>query len=326
MPRARRHVKGLGVTSRRTHRRSTVTQGRRHGAVPAREGGAAAPGPRRHRPAGGELHGLHAVRPLAARTGASTSRATRRRRRPAVPAASPAPCRRSTASTSTTRCACTAASASRSARSTPCSGAPSTSTPSPASPTCSTTRTKLGEWMETVPGGARARGRRGQEEEVAMLRRRRHIAFGIIAAADGRRARCASSRRNNVVHAALWLVVVLAGAAAQYILLAAEFVAVTQVLVYIGAVMVLFLFGTMLTRAQIGRERDLNNKHWSIAPASSPCCWPAPSATCSSTPSATTSCPRTPCRATDPAASATRIFSTVPAARSGRCRSSCSPP
>ena len=44
--------------------------------------------------------------------------------------------------------------------------------------------------------------------------------------------------------------VVLAGAAAQYLLLAAEFVAVTQVLVYIGAVMVLFLFGVMLTRAR----------------------------------------------------------------------------
>jgi NADH-quinone oxidoreductase subunit J len=66
---------------------------------------------------------------------------------------------------------------------------------------------------------------------------------------------------NNVVHAALWLVVVLAGAAAQYILLAAEFIAVTQVMVYIGAVMVLFLFGTMLTRAQIGAEKDLNNKN-----------------------------------------------------------------
>ncbi|MFM8601661.1 MAG: NADH-quinone oxidoreductase subunit J [Actinomycetota bacterium] len=67
---------------------------------------------------------------------------------------------------------------------------------------------------------------------------------------------------NNVVHAALWLVVVLAGAAAQYVLLAAEFVAITQVLVYIGAVMVLFLFGTMLTRARIGAEKDLNNKNW----------------------------------------------------------------
>lgn len=68
----------------------------------------------------------------------------------------------------------------------------------------------------------------------------------------------------NVVHAALWLVVVLAGAAAQYILLAAEFVAITQVMVYIGAVMVLFLFGTMLTRAQIGATDNLNNKNWFI--------------------------------------------------------------
>jgi len=67
---------------------------------------------------------------------------------------------------------------------------------------------------------------------------------------------------NNVVHAALWLVVVLSGAAAQYVLLAAEFVALTQVLVYVGAVMVLFLFGVMLTRAKIGAERELNNKGW----------------------------------------------------------------
>ncbi len=69
---------------------------------------------------------------------------------------------------------------------------------------------------------------------------------------------------NNVVHAALWLVVVLAGVAAQYILAAAEFVAVSQVLVYIGAVMVLFLFGIMLTRAQIGHESNLNNKNWAL--------------------------------------------------------------
>ena len=69
---------------------------------------------------------------------------------------------------------------------------------------------------------------------------------------------------NNVVHAALWLVLVLAGVAAQYILAAAEFVAVSQVLVYIGAVMVLFLFGIMLTRAQIGAEQNLNNRNWGI--------------------------------------------------------------
>src|SRR3954468_18441615 len=87
-----------------------------------------------------------------------------------------------------------------------------------------------------------------------------HIAFGIIAAAMVVGAiRVVTT--NNVVHAALWLGVVLGGAAGQYVLLTAEFVAITQVLVYIGAVMVLFLFGTMLTRARIGVEADLNNKH-----------------------------------------------------------------
>jgi len=36
------------------------------------------------------------------------------------------------------------------------------------------------------------------------------------------------------------------------------------VLVYIGAVMILFLFGVMLTRARVGRETDLNNKNWAV--------------------------------------------------------------
>jgi NADH-quinone oxidoreductase subunit J len=90
-----------------------------------------------------------------------------------------------------------------------------------------------------------------------------NIAFGIIAALMIFGAlRVVTSK--NVVHAALWLVCVLAGAAAQYLLVYAEFVAVTQVLVYIGAVMVLFLFGVMLTRARIGREADLNNKNFAI--------------------------------------------------------------
>ncbi len=63
----------------------------------------------------------------------------------------------------------------------------------------------------------------------------------------------------NLMHAALWLVLVLAGAAAQYILLASEFVAITQVLVYLGAIIVLFLFGIMLTRARTGSDEDLDN-------------------------------------------------------------------
>jgi NADH-quinone oxidoreductase subunit J len=66
----------------------------------------------------------------------------------------------------------------------------------------------------------------------------------------------------NVVRAALYLIVVFAGVVGQYVLLAAEFVAVTQILIYIGAIMVLMLFGIMLTRATIGRDAGLTNRHW----------------------------------------------------------------
>ena len=56
----------------------------------------------------------------------------------------------------------------------------------------------------------------------------------------------------NVVHAALYLVVALLSVAATFLMLGAEFLAWTQVLVYVGAVVVLILFGLMLTRAPIG--------------------------------------------------------------------------
>lgn len=58
---------------------------------------------------------------------------------------------------------------------------------------------------------------------------------------------------SNVVHAALYLVATLLGAAIMFVLLYAEFVAWVQVLVYVGAIVVLMLFGLMLTRAPIGK-------------------------------------------------------------------------
>jgi NADH-quinone oxidoreductase subunit J len=85
-----------------------------------------------------------------------------------------------------------------------------------------------------------------------------NIVFGITAFAMAVGAvRVVTTK--NVVHAALWLMIVLAGVAVNFILLAAEFAAVVQVLVYIGAIVVLFLFGIMLTRAPIGREIGLDN-------------------------------------------------------------------
>ncbi|MFD5077473.1 NADH-quinone oxidoreductase subunit J [Streptomyces sp. NPDC058371] len=63
----------------------------------------------------------------------------------------------------------------------------------------------------------------------------------------------------QLVHAALWLVVALGGLAVEYLLLTAEFVAWVQVLIYVGSVVVLLLFGLMLTRAPIGRSPDADS-------------------------------------------------------------------
>ncbi|MGY9071894.1 MAG: NADH-quinone oxidoreductase subunit J family protein [Acidimicrobiales bacterium] len=91
-----------------------------------------------------------------------------------------------------------------------------------------------------------------------------NIAFGIMSAIIVFSAlRMVTTK--NIVHAALFLVAVLGGLGGQYILLAAEFVATTQVLVYIGAVMVLFLFGIMLTKAPIGQTMHMTGKGWPAA-------------------------------------------------------------
>ena len=60
----------------------------------------------------------------------------------------------------------------------------------------------------------------------------------------------------TMVHAALWLVVTLGSVAGIYLLLAAEFVAWVQVLIYVGAVVVLLLFALMLTRAPTGPQAE----------------------------------------------------------------------
>ena len=69
----------------------------------------------------------------------------------------------------------------------------------------------------------------------------------------------------QLVHAALWLVVSFGSLAASYIVLAAEFVAWVQVLIYVGAIVVLLLFGIMLTRAPIGRSEDLDSGNRVVA-------------------------------------------------------------
>lgn len=58
----------------------------------------------------------------------------------------------------------------------------------------------------------------------------------------------------HILHSALWLVVSLGTLAGCYLVLGAEFVALVQLLVYVGAVVILVLFALMLTRAPIGRS------------------------------------------------------------------------
>ena len=76
--------------------------------------------------------------------------------------------------------------------------------------------------------------------------------FAVIAA-----VMCIAALRlvttKNLVHGALYLVVTLLGAALVFLMTMAEFVAWVQVLIYVGAVIVLLLFGLMLTRAPIGK-------------------------------------------------------------------------
>ena len=69
----------------------------------------------------------------------------------------------------------------------------------------------------------------------------------------------------NPVYAALYLVLAFAQAAALWILLKAEFLAITLVLVYVGAVMVLFLFVVMMLDINVDSMRQGFWKHFPVA-------------------------------------------------------------
>jgi NADH-quinone oxidoreductase subunit J len=67
----------------------------------------------------------------------------------------------------------------------------------------------------------------------------------------------------NLVHAALWLIATLFGVAVLYAILDAGFLAVVQVVIYIGAIAILFIFAVMLTRKEMrDRGAQLNQGWW----------------------------------------------------------------
>jgi NADH-quinone oxidoreductase subunit J len=71
----------------------------------------------------------------------------------------------------------------------------------------------------------------------------------------------------KLIHAALWLVAALFGVAVLFAILQAGFLAVVQVVVYIGAIAILFIFAVMLTRKELmDQERPLRSSWWIAAP------------------------------------------------------------
>jgi len=87
------------------------------------------------------------------------------------------------------------------------------------------------------------------------------VALGAVAVGAGFRV----VRTPHLVRAGLWLVVTLGAVAGVYLVVAAELVAWVQILLYVGAVVVLLLFAVMLTRAPIGASADLDRPGWAGA-------------------------------------------------------------
>ena len=69
----------------------------------------------------------------------------------------------------------------------------------------------------------------------------------------------------NLIHAALWLIAALFGVAILYAVLEAGFLAVVQVVVYIGAIAIMFIFAVMLTRREMLEKGTQVNAAWPLA-------------------------------------------------------------
>ena len=69
----------------------------------------------------------------------------------------------------------------------------------------------------------------------------------------------------NIMHSALWLIASLFGVAVLFALLQANFFAVVQVVVYIGAIAILVIFAVMLTRRVMQDRSTQLTKNWWLA-------------------------------------------------------------
>jgi NADH-quinone oxidoreductase subunit J len=94
------------------------------------------------------------------------------------------------------------------------------------------------------------------------------VLFFVFAACAGGSALAMVTRRSPVA-SALWLIGTFFSLAAIYTLLGAFFIGVIQILVYAGAIMVLFLFVIMLLNLGNDMEGDIRSLGWKISAAGS---------------------------------------------------------
>jgi NADH-quinone oxidoreductase subunit J len=90
------------------------------------------------------------------------------------------------------------------------------------------------------------------------------VFFWIIAGLTGLCA-IAVVVTQNIVRSAAWLLFTLAGTSALYFLLGADFVAATQLIVYVGGVLVLVVFGVMLTAQGPFISMKASPAEWAIS-------------------------------------------------------------
>lgn len=69
----------------------------------------------------------------------------------------------------------------------------------------------------------------------------------------------------KLIHAGLWLILTLAGIASLFVLLEAPFLAVVQVVIYVGAISILIIFAIMLTRSVMSETAGQANNIWAAA-------------------------------------------------------------
>jgi NADH-quinone oxidoreductase subunit J len=69
----------------------------------------------------------------------------------------------------------------------------------------------------------------------------------------------------NLIHSALWLILALFGVAILYVILNAGFLAVAQVVIYIGAIAILIIFAVMMTHTLVEKFPVQMNAEWWLA-------------------------------------------------------------